>query len=259
MQQPEGVRAGPRGGLVVPEVPAIDFSKFGPVEEQPMSRIRRKAAANLHRSWLNIPRVSQFEEADVTELEAFRKELKGEADAAGVKLTPLPFVMKAVVAALREHPDLNASLHPDGDKVIRKGYYHLGIAVDTKDGLIVPVVRDVDQKGLLQVARELAEVSARARDGKLQPRDLQGAGFTISSLGAIGGTGFTPIINPPEVAILGVSRSQWRPVWDGSAFVPRLMLPFTVVYDHRVVDGATAGRFAVTLAGLLSDVRRLLL
>jgi pyruvate dehydrogenase E2 component (dihydrolipoamide acetyltransferase) len=243
--------------LRLPPAPSIDFSKFGPVSEVAMSRIRVKAAANLHRSWLTIPRVTQFEEADITEMEAFRSELKEELAKKGVKLTPLPFLMKAVAAALADFPDVNASLHPDGDKLIQKRYYHLGIAVDTDDGLMVPVVRDVDQKGLVELALELSEVSERARSGKLSMRDLQGGSFTISSLGAIGGTGFTPIINPPEAAILGVSRAQQRPVWDGKGFVPRLMLPFSLVYDHRIVDGATAGRFVGALTRILSDVRRL--
>jgi pyruvate dehydrogenase E2 component (dihydrolipoamide acetyltransferase) len=251
--------AGPAGGFTLPPMPEIDFSKFGPVEEAKLSRIRIKSAQNLHRSWLHVPRVTQFDEADITELEEFRKAQKAEAERKGVKLTPLAFLMKAAAGALREFPDLNSSLHPDGDRLIVKKYVHLGIAVDTPNGLVVPVVRDVDKKGIHELAGELGEVSSRARDNKLRPDDWQGATFTISSLGGIGGTGFTPIVNAPEVAIMGVARNQWRPVWNGSEFVPRLILPFSVAYDHRVVDGAMAVRFTTHLAGLLSDLRRLLL
>ncbi|HVS12673.1 MAG TPA: dihydrolipoyllysine-residue acetyltransferase [Thermoanaerobaculia bacterium] len=254
------VLAAPSGaGLALPPMPEVDFSKFGPVEESKLSRIRVKSAQNLHRSWLHVPRVTQFDEADITELEEFRKAQKAEAERRGVKLTPLAFLMKAAAGALREFPDLNSSLHPAGDRLIVKRYIHLGIAVDTPNGLVVPVVRDVDKKGIYELAGELGEVSARAREGKLRPEDWQGATFTISSLGGIGGTGFTPIVNAPEVAIMGVARNQWRPVWNGSEFVPRLIVPFSVAYDHRVVDGAMAVRFTTHLAGLLSDLRRLVL
>jgi pyruvate dehydrogenase E2 component (dihydrolipoamide acetyltransferase) len=247
------------GGLALPPMPEIDFSKFGPVEEAKLSRIRVKSAENLHRSWLHVPRVTQFDEADITELEKFRSAEKAGAEKRGVKLTPLAFLMKAAAGALREFPDLNSSLHPAGDRLVVKKYIHLGIAVDTPNGLVVPVIRDVDKKGIYELAAELGEVSARARENKLRPDDWLGATFTISSLGGIGGTNFTPIVNAPEVAIMGVARNQWRPVWNGKEFVPRLILPFSVAYDHRVVDGATAVRFTTQLAGLLSDLRRLLL
>lgn len=246
-------------GFAWPEMPEVDFSKFGPVEEQPLHRIRQLSARNLHRSWLHVPHVTQHEEADITEMEAFRKAEKESAAARGAKLTPLAFLLKATASALREFPDLRSSLHPDGDKLIVKDYVHVGVAVDTPNGLVVPAIRDVDRKGLLELAVELGDVSQRARDGKLQPKDFQGAVFTISSLGGIGGTAFTPIVNAPEVGILGVSRAKWTPVWNGSDFEPRLILPFCLSYDHRVIDGAQAARFVVHLAGLLGDVRRLLL
>ncbi len=247
------------GGFAWPQMPAIDFSKFGPVESTPLSRIRKLSGASLHRSWLHVPHVTQFEDADITELEAFRKAHGEEAQKRGVKLTPLALVMKAVAAALREYPDFNSSLDPSGENLIVKKYWHLGVAVDTPNGLVVPVVRDVDQKGLWAIAKELGEKSAAARDGKLNPKDYQGASFTISSLGGIGGTAFTPIVNAPEVGILGVSRSATKPVWQDGAFVPRLMLPLSLSYDHRVIDGAYAARFIVHLAGLLADLRKLLL
>ena len=243
----------------IPPVPAVDFSKFGPVQEIELSRIRRTSARNLSRSWLNVPHVTQFDEADITEMEAFRKEQKDAAGQRGVKLTPLAFLMKAAVAALKEFPDFNSSLDPSGEKLIRKDYFHLGIAVDTPNGLVVPVIRDVDQKGLFDLAGELGEVSQRARDGKLTPTDIQGACFSISSLGGIGGTNFTPIVNAPEVAILGVARSKWQPVYDGEDFVPRLVLPFSVSYDHRVIDGAAGARFTGYLSRVLGDLRQLLL
>jgi len=246
------------GGLALPAMPEIDFSKFGPVEEVDLHRIRVRAAENLHRSWLHVPHVTQHEEADVTELEELRKASSEEAKKRGFKLTPVAFLLKAAAATLKEFPDVNSSLHPDGQKLIHKRYYHLGVAVDTPNGLVVPVIRDVDEKGLFELAEELGTTSQQAREGKLSPQAYQGASFTITSLGGIGGTAFTPIVNAPEVAILGVSRTQTRAVFRDGAFVPRLMLPLSLSYDHRVVDGAMACRFTVHLAGLLSDVRRLL-
>ena len=249
--------AGAAGGI--PAVPAQDFSKFGPVEVRPLTRIQRLSGPALHRSWLNVPHVTHDDEADITGLDAYRTELDAAAKADGYRVTLLAFLMKASVSALREFPKFNSSLTPEKDALIYKGYYHLGIAVDTPDGLVVPVIRDVDRKGVTELSRELGAVSARAREGKLELADLQGACFTISSLGGIGGTAFTPIVNAPEVAILGVVRSKMTPVWDGSAFVPRLMLPVSLSYDHRVIDGALAARFARYLCHLLEDVRRLVL
>ena len=243
----------------IPEVPAQDFSKFGPVEVRPLTRIQRLSGPALHRSWLNVPHVTQNDEADITDLDAYRRELDAAAKTDGYRVTLLAFLMKASVSALREFPKFNSSLTPEKDALIYKSYYHLGIAVDTPEGLVVPVIRDVDRKGITELSRELGAVSARARDGKLDLADLQGACFTISSLGGIGGTSFTPIVNAPEVAILGVVRSKMAPVWDGSAFVPRLMLPVSLSYDHRVIDGALAARFARYLCHLLEDVRRLVL
>ncbi len=243
----------------IPEVPAQDFSKFGPVEVKPLTRIQRLSGPALHRSWLNVPHVTHDDEADITDLDAYRSELDAAAKTEGYRVTLLAFLMKASVSALREFPKFNSSLTPEKDALIYKSYYHLGIAVDTPEGLVVPVIRDVDRKGITELSRELGTVSARARDGKLDLADLQGACFTISSLGGIGGTGFTPIVNAPEVAILGVVRSRMAPVWDGSSFVPRLMLPVSLSYDHRVIDGALAARFARYLCHLLEDVRRLVL
>ncbi len=239
--------------------PQVDFSKFGATEAVPLSRIKKLAGANLARNWVMIPHVTQHDEADITELEAFRKAMGEEATKQGVRLTLLAFLMKACVAALREFPQFNASLGADGESLVLKKYFNLGVAVDTPDGLVVPVIRDVDSKGVLQLARELAEVSLRARDRKLSPTDLQGGCFSISSLGGIGGTTFTPIINAPEVAILGVSKSAMRPVFRDGQFVPRLMLPMSLSYDHRVIDGAQGARFTTYLAGLLADIRRLVL
>ena len=241
-----------QGGI--PEVPAQDFSKFGPVEIRPLSRIQRLSGSALHRSWLNVPHVTHDDEADITDLDAYRKELDTTAKAEGYRVTLLAFLMKASVSALREFPKFNSSLTPDKDALIYKGYYHLGVAVDTPEGLVVPVIRDVDRKGITELSQELGAVSARARDGKLDLADLQGACFTISSLGGIGGTRFTPIVNAPEVAILGVVRSKTM-LWDGTAFVPRLMLPLSLSYDHRVIDGALAARFARYLCQLLADQR----
>ena len=251
--------AGAAGGFALPEMPRIDFAKFGEIEERPLGRIKLLTAKNVHRSWLHVPHVTQHDEADITELEAFRKEHAEEAQAQGFKLTPLVFIMKACVAALRAHPEVNSSLAPSGDSLILKKYFHIGIAVDTPEGLVVPVVRDVDSKGIFDLARELAEVSARAREKKLKLDDLQGGCFTVSSLGGIGGTGFTPIVNAPEVAILGVSKSRLRPAWSGSEFAPRLMLPLSFSYDHRVIDGAQAARFTTVLCETLADLRKILL
>jgi pyruvate dehydrogenase E2 component (dihydrolipoamide acetyltransferase) len=246
-------------GTGIPEVPAQDFSKFGPVEVKPLTRIQRLSGPALHRSWLNVPHVTHDDEADITDLDAYRRELDTAAKAEGYRVTLLAFLLKASVSALREYPRFNSSLTPEKDALVYKGYYHLGVAVDTPEGLVVPVIRDVDRKGVRELSRELGAVSARAREGKLAPADLQGASFTISSLGGIGGTSFTPIVNAPEVAILGVVRSKLAPVWDGETFVPRLMLPLSLSYDHRVIDGALAARFARYLCHLLEDVRRLVL
>jgi pyruvate dehydrogenase E2 component (dihydrolipoamide acetyltransferase) len=237
--------------------PKVDFSKFGPFEARALSRIKKISGANLARNWVMIPHVTQFDEADITDLEAFRVALNKENEKAGIKLTMLAFLIRASVAALKKFPDVNASL--DGDNLIVKQYFHIGFAADTPNGLVVPVIRNADQKGVLQIAKEMGELSAKAREGKLGPADMQGGCFSISSLGGIGGTAFTPIINAPEVAILGVSKSQMKPIWDGKAFVPRLMVPLSLSYDHRVIDGAAAARFTAFLAGLLSDMRRVML
>ena len=247
------------GGTGIQPIPTVDFSKFGEVETRPLSRIKRIAGPHLHRSWVNVPHVTNHDEADVTELEAFRQSIKEEAAADGVRITLLAFVTRAVAATLAEFPAFNASLGPDGGTLVIKKYIHVGIAVDTPNGLMVPVLRDADRKGVYDLAREMAELGARARDGALKSDELQGGTFTISSLGGIGGTAFTPIINAPEVAILGLSRTRTTPVWDGAAFQPRLMLPLDLSWDHRVVDGAEAARFLAHLARVLGDVRRLLL
>jgi pyruvate dehydrogenase E2 component (dihydrolipoamide acetyltransferase) len=256
---PAAAGAAVAAGSGIPEVPAQDFTKFGPVEVRPLTRIQRLSGPALHRSWLNVPHVTHDDEADITDLDAYRRELDTAAKAEGYRVTLLAFLMKASVSALREFPRFNSSLTPEKDALIYKGYYHLGVAVDTPEGLVVPVIRDVDRKGITELSRELGAVSAKARDGKLDMADLQGACFTISSLGGIGGTRFTPIVNAPEVAILGVVRSRTMPVWDGTAFVPRLMLPLSLSYDHRVIDGALAARFARYLCQLLADIRGLLL
>jgi pyruvate dehydrogenase E2 component (dihydrolipoamide acetyltransferase) len=251
--QPAAAAAG------IPEIPAQDFSKFGPVETRPLSRIKRVSGPHLHRSWLNVPHVTHSDEADITGLDAYRKELDAAAKAEGYRVTLLAFLLKAAVSALKQFPEVNSSMAPDKTSLVLKRYYHLGVAVDTPDGLVVPVLRDVDRKGITELSRELGEVSAKARAGKLSPTDMQGGTFTISSLGGIGGTDFTPIVNAPEVAILGVVRSRMAPVWDGEAFVPRLLLPLSLSYDHRVIDGALAARFVRHLCGVLEDVRRLVL
>ena len=245
------------GGLNLLPWPKVDFAKFGEIEEKPLSRIQKISGANLARNWAMIPHVTQHEDADITELEAFRKKL-GEENK-DLKVTPLVFQIKAVVAALKKFPQFNASLDESGEKLILKKYFHVGIAVDTPDGLVVPVLRDCDKKGLLDLAVELGEISKKARDKKLGPNDMSGGCFSISSLGGIGGTAFTPIVNAPEVAILGVSKAQTKPVWNGKEFAPRLILPLSLSYDHRVVDGALAARFAAFLATQLGDIRRLLL
>ncbi|WP_311065321.1 pyruvate dehydrogenase complex dihydrolipoyllysine-residue acetyltransferase [Halomonas sp. DWK9] len=247
------------GGAGIPAVPEVDFSQFGEVEEKPMGRLLKMGATNLHRSWLNVPHVTQFDEADITELENFRKAMKAEAEAQGAKLTPLPFMVKACAFALRKFPQFNVSLKGDGDTLVWKNYVHIGIAVDTPDGLMVPVVRNADQKSLIEIAKEMAELGKKAQTKKLKRDEMTGGCFTISSLGSIGGTAFTPIVNAPEVAILGVSKAQMKPVWDGSAFQPRLMMPLSLSYDHRAINGADAARFTAFLADVLSDIRRLLL
>ncbi|MDN3559572.1 dihydrolipoyllysine-residue acetyltransferase [Vreelandella neptunia] len=254
-----GAAAAATGGAGIPPIPEVDFSQFGEVEEKPMGRLLKMGATNLHRSWLNVPHVTQFDEADITELEAFRKAMKAEAEAQGAKLTPLPFMVKACAFALRKFPQFNVSLKGDGETLVWKNYVHIGIAVDTPDGLMVPVVRNADQKSLIEIAKEMAELGKKAQTKKLKRDEMTGGCFTISSLGSIGGTAFTPIVNAPEVAILGVSKAQMKPVWDGSAFQPRLMMPLSLSYDHRAINGADAARFTAFLADVLTDIRRLLL
>jgi pyruvate dehydrogenase E2 component (dihydrolipoamide acetyltransferase) len=248
-------------GTGIPEVPAQDFSKFGPVETKPLSRIKKVSGPFLHRSWLNVPHVTHHDEADITDLDRYRKELDtaAKAEKDPYRVTLLAFLVKACVAALKKFPEFNSSLAPEKDSLILKGFYNIGIAVDTPDGLVVPVVKDADRKGIIELSREFGSISAKAREGKLAPGDMQGGTFTISSLGGIGGTGFTPIVNAPEVAILGVVRSAMKPVWNGTEFVPRNILPLAVSYDHRVIDGALAARFTRHLCHLLEDDRRLLL
>jgi pyruvate dehydrogenase E2 component (dihydrolipoamide acetyltransferase) len=251
-----------KGGALpfnLPAWPDVDFAKFGPVEVKPLTRLQKLSGPNLHRNWISIPHITQFDEADITDLEAFRKSNTAETEKQGFKLTMLAFLIKACVTALRQHPNFNSSLERSGENLVVKKYYNIGVAVDTPDGLVVPVVRDADRKGVFEVARELADISKLARDKRLKPGDMQGGTFSISSLGGIGGTAFTPIINAPEVAILGVSKSALRPVWDGKGFVPRLMLPLSLSYDHRVIDGAAAARFTAYLASVLGDIRRTLL
>ncbi len=244
-------------GLALLPWPKVDFAKFGPIETQPLARIKKLSGANLARNWVMIPHVTNSDEADITELEAFRVQLNKENEKAGIRVTMLAFLVKACVAALRRYPEFNSSL--DGDNLVLKRYYHIGFAADTPNGLVVPVIKDADKKGVLDIARETGELAKQARDGKLKPADMQGGTFSISSLGGIGGTSFSPIINAPEVAILGVSRSTTKPVWDGKAFAPRLVLPLSLSYDHRVIDGAAAARFNVYLAQLLADFRRVML
>lgn len=246
-------------GSGIPPIPAVDFAQFGEIETVKMSKIAKLTAQNMSRAWLNVPHVTQFDEADITELEAFRNEMKAEAEKRGVKLTPLPFLLKAAAAALEAEPSFNVSLHSDGEHLVKKNYIHIGMAVDTPAGLMVPVIRDVNKKGLWELAAESAELAGKARAGKLSVREMQGGCFTISSLGSIGGTGFTPIVNAPEVAIMGVSKAQIKPVWNGSEFVPRNMLPLSVSYDHRAINGADCGRFFTYLVSVMSDIRKLLL
>lgn len=247
------------GGMGIPSMPSVDFSKFGEIEQVELGRIKKISGAHLHRAWLNVPHVTQFDEADITELEAFRKAQKDAAAKQDVKLTFMPFLMKAVAAAMQEFPQFNSSLASDGESLIMKKYIHIGVAVDTPNGLVVPVIRDVDQKGVFDLGRELMEIGDKARNGKLGPNDMQGGCISISSLGGIGGTQFTPIVNAPEVAILGISRAEMKPKWNGADFEPRLMMPFSLSYDHRVIDGAEGVRFTTYLNQLLGDIRRLLL
>ncbi len=251
--------AGATGGAGIPAVPEVDFAQFGEVVAEPASKLHKLTGANMHRSWLNVPHVTQWDDADITELEAFRKGLKAEAEQKGVKMTPMPFLLKACAAALKANPKFNASLADNGETIVYKQYVHIGIAVDTPAGLVVPVVRDVDKKSLWELAEETAELAAKAKDRKLKPQEMQGGCFTISSLGNIGGQGFTPIVNTPEVGILGVSKLTVKPVWNGQEFVPREMLPLSLSYDHRAINGADAGRFFSTLNEVLGDIRRLLL
>lgn len=249
------------GGAGIPAVPAVDFSKFGPTEEVEMSRIKKISGPVVHRSWLNIPHVTHNEEADITSLDTFRRQLDAEAKQEGYRVTLLTFVILACVRALKTHWEFNSSLHPEGGKMIRKHYYNIGFAADTPQGLVVPVIKDADQKGIIEISKELGFLSMKARDGKLSPAEMSGATFTISSLGGIGGTSFTPIVNAPEVAILGLTRAKMEPVWDQhkETFTPRLMLPMSLSYDHRAIDGALAARFCATLRNTLADERRLLL
>lgn len=247
-------------GLAIPRLPEIDFSQWGEIETVRLNRINQLTGEFLHRNWLNIPHVTQFDQADITDLEAFRQELNLEQEKIkAAKITPLVFIMKAVVAGLKAYPRFNSSLDPSGEMLIQKKYYHIGIAVDTPDGLVVPIIRDVDKKSLLQLSDDLKEVSTKARERRLKPADLQGSCFSISSLGGIGGTHFTPIINAPDVAILGISKSSMQPIWNGKEFTPRLMLPLSLSYDHRVIDGADGARFTTFLAKMLGDIRRLLI
>lgn len=258
LTRPRGGSGGGLGFNLLP-LPQVDFAKFGPVQKQALSRIKKLSGANLHRNWVAIPHVTQQDEADITELEAFRKSQSDAAKKEGIRFTLLAFLMKAAVVALKQYPNFNASLSPDGENLILKQYFNIGVAVDTPLGLVVPVIRDADKKGLLELAKELGTISSRMRDGKINPTDLQGGCFSISSLGGLGGTYFTPIINAPEVAILGVGKAVIKPVWDGKQFAPRLMLPLSLSYDHRVVDGAQGARFIAYLSSVLSDIRRLVL
>jgi pyruvate dehydrogenase E2 component (dihydrolipoamide acetyltransferase) len=246
------------GNGAIPAIPAVDFSQFGEIEEQKLSKIKRLTGVNLSRVWLNLPMVTHHDEADITEMEIFRKSLKGSAEKEGLKVTGLGFMLKAVAAALKQYPQFNSSLSPDGERLILKKYYNIGIAVDTPKGLVVPVLKDVDKKSLFELSAEMFELGVKAREGKLRPAEMQGGCMTISNLGGIGGTAFTPIVNAPEVAILGATRSQMKPVWNGSEFEPRLMMPLDMSYDHRVIDGADAARFMRTIVALLTDVRLLL-
>jgi len=256
-----GGRSNSAGGsaLGVDPMPEIDFSKFGEVETKPLSKINKLTGKFLHRNWVTIPHVTQFDEADITSLEAFRKQLNKEHEKEGIKFTMLSFIMKAVAVGMKKYPRFNSSLDPSGENLIMKNYFNIGVAVDTPDGLVVPVVRDVDTKSLIDISKELREISIKARDKKLKPSDMQGGSMSISSLGGIGGTKFTPIVNAPEVAILGVSKAEMKPVWNGSEFEPKLMCPLSLSYDHRVIDGADGARFVVYVSHMLADARRLLI
>ena len=258
MSEPQAA-PGAVAGAGIPQVPAIDFSQWGRIEEKPLTRLRTVAAQNFQRSWLNVPHVTHNDEADITELEAFRKAQKAVAEKRGTKLTPLPFILKACAYVLKEMPQLCASLSPDGKSLIHKHYVNIGVAVDTPDGLLVPVIKDVDKKGLWELSAECIELAGKARDKKLKPAEMQGGCFTISSLGAIGGTSFTPIVNAPEVAILGLCKSAMKPVWNGKDFEPKLMLPLSLSYDHRAINGAEAARFTAMLGTMLGDIRQMLL
>ena len=255
----ESGAAGAGTGFNLPPMPQIDFAKFGAIESKPLSRIRKLSGGFLHRNWVSIPHITQHDEADITDLEDFRKAQADEAKRRNVKLTMLGFLLKASVVALKQFPEFNSSLSADGESLVLKQYFHVGVAVDTPNGLVVPVLRDIDKKGLFEIAQELGAVSERMRNGKIAPADVQGGCFSISSLGGLGGTFFTPIINAPEVAILGVGKAVMKPVWDGKAFQPRLMLPLSLSYDHRVIDGAQGARFITFLSQTLSDIRRLVL
>lgn len=247
------------GGMGIPPIPPQDFSKFGEIEEKPFSRLKRLSGPHLHRAWLNVPHVTHADEADITELDDYRRSLDAKAKPEGYRVTLLSFLLKASVACLKEFPEFNASIGPNNDTLILKRYYNIGVAVDTPDGLVVPIIKDLERKGIIEISKELGEVSVRMREGKITPADVQGGTFSISSLGGIGGTHFTPIVNAPEVAILGVVRSQMKPVWDGTEFKPRNMLPVCVSYDHRVIDGALAARFTRRMCEFLSDLRQLVL
>jgi pyruvate dehydrogenase E2 component (dihydrolipoyllysine-residue acetyltransferase) len=254
-----GEKLANKGAFAIPEVPPVDFSKFGEVEQKPLSRIRRLTGQSLHRSWITVPHVTQLDEADITELEGFRKSKLESAKAEGVKLTLVTFLIKAAVVALQKFPEFNSSIDPGGDNLIIKKYFNIGVAVNTENGLVVPVIRDVDKKGLFDIAREITDLSNKAREGKISPKDLQGGCFTISSLGGIGGLHFTPIVNTPEVAILGVSRATMKPVYENGKFVPRLIMPFALSYDHRVIDGVAGAQFTQFLNTILTDIRHILL
>ncbi|MEM7521988.1 MAG: 2-oxo acid dehydrogenase subunit E2 [Pseudomonadota bacterium] len=256
---PAAAAGGASGGMGIPPMPTVDFSKFGPVEDVEMPRVKKLSGPALHRAWLNIPHVTVDEEADITELDKYRKELDTAAKEQGYRVTLLSFMIKACVSALKDHWEVNSSIHPDGDKLIKKNFYNIGFAADTPQGLMVPVIKDADRKGIVEISKELGTLSLAAREGKLKGPDMQGATFTISSLGGIGGTGFTPIVNAPEVAILGLTRAKMQPVWNGEEFVPRLMQPLSLSFDHRAIDGALGARFNATLKHLLGDVRRLML
>jgi pyruvate dehydrogenase E2 component (dihydrolipoamide acetyltransferase) len=255
----KGGAPGAASGASIEPIPEVDFSQFGAVDPQSRSRLDKLTAANMSRAWLNVPHVTQFDDADITDLEAFRKSLKAEAERRGTKLSPLPFILKACAVALNDNPKLKSSLADGGDTLVFKDYCHIGMAVDTPAGLMVPVIRDVDQKSIWEIGAEILELAGLARDRKLRPEQMQGGVFSVSSLGNIGGRGFTPIVNAPEVAILGVSRAGVQPVWDGNAFAPRTMLPLSLSYDHRVINGGDAGRFLTQLVGLLGDIRRCLM